>query len=246
MNRLLTIPVSHYCEKARWALDLAGVPYREDGWPPAIHRLPLLRYRATTVPLLHCADGRVLRESTDIVRFAAAAKPELRLFGDGHDQEQDILDLMERFDRDLGPAARLLVYAHTIPDAPSFMSALGRGLPKRRRRTLGRLRPLATQAIARHLGLNDGAVRRAETTLTQELAYAERRRAGSRYLVGDRFTAADLTFAALGAPLAGPAEYGGAALADTGRSPETRVVPGPWAEHPASALIRDLYGRHRV
>ena len=26
---LITIPISHYCEKARWALDRAGVAYRE-------------------------------------------------------------------------------------------------------------------------------------------------------------------------------------------------------------------------
>lgn len=29
-SRLLTIPISHYCEKARWALEHAGIPYRED------------------------------------------------------------------------------------------------------------------------------------------------------------------------------------------------------------------------
>ena len=27
--QLVTIPFSHYCEKARWALDLAQIPYRE-------------------------------------------------------------------------------------------------------------------------------------------------------------------------------------------------------------------------
>ena len=26
---LVTIPISHYCEKARWALERAGVPYVE-------------------------------------------------------------------------------------------------------------------------------------------------------------------------------------------------------------------------
>ena len=27
--RLITIPPSHYCEKARWALELAGLPYND-------------------------------------------------------------------------------------------------------------------------------------------------------------------------------------------------------------------------
>ncbi len=29
-RRLLTIPISHYCEKARWALDRAGLDYVEE------------------------------------------------------------------------------------------------------------------------------------------------------------------------------------------------------------------------
>ena len=28
--RLVTIPISHYCEKARWALERAGIRYREE------------------------------------------------------------------------------------------------------------------------------------------------------------------------------------------------------------------------
>ena len=28
--RLITIPISHYCEKARWALERAEIPYREE------------------------------------------------------------------------------------------------------------------------------------------------------------------------------------------------------------------------
>ena len=29
-NVLITIPISHFCEKARWALERAGLPYREE------------------------------------------------------------------------------------------------------------------------------------------------------------------------------------------------------------------------
>jgi glutathione S-transferase len=36
--RLITIPISHYCEKARWALERAGLPYREERHVQGIHR----------------------------------------------------------------------------------------------------------------------------------------------------------------------------------------------------------------
>src|SRR5438270_1541709 len=72
---LITIPISHYCEKARWALDRAGVAYREEP------HLPLFHYTGTfragggrTVPVLVTDDG-VLADSTDIVAWADARRP---------------------------------------------------------------------------------------------------------------------------------------------------------------------------
>ena len=48
-NVLITIPISHYCEKARWALDRARQPYVE------VRHLPLFhwahRFRFTLVDL---------------------------------------------------------------------------------------------------------------------------------------------------------------------------------------------------
>ena len=41
--RLITIPFSHYCEKARWALDYCGVPYTEDAHLPGLHIRPTRR-----------------------------------------------------------------------------------------------------------------------------------------------------------------------------------------------------------
>ena len=41
--RLITIPISHYCEKARWALERAGLPYREERHVQGIHRLAARR-----------------------------------------------------------------------------------------------------------------------------------------------------------------------------------------------------------
>jgi glutathione S-transferase-like protein len=40
---LITFGISHFCEKARWALDWHGIPYEEIGWPPGWIRLAKLR-----------------------------------------------------------------------------------------------------------------------------------------------------------------------------------------------------------
>eukprot|EP00911_Craspedida_sp_UC1_P001503 UC1_evm2s1134 len=56
--RLNTIPASHYCEKARWALQRAGVCIQEVGAMPLLHyRLTALRGMGRSVPMLESIDG---------------------------------------------------------------------------------------------------------------------------------------------------------------------------------------------
>ncbi|MBA2348170.1 MAG: glutathione S-transferase N-terminal domain-containing protein [Solirubrobacterales bacterium] len=67
---LLTIPISHYCEKARWALDRARIPYREERHVQGVHIFHALRAgRSRTMPILVTADGRRCTESAAIVRW---------------------------------------------------------------------------------------------------------------------------------------------------------------------------------
>ena len=58
MNTLLTIHFSHYCDKARWALERAGLPFREAAHLPIFSRLAgLVRGEWGTVPMLAPIDG---------------------------------------------------------------------------------------------------------------------------------------------------------------------------------------------
>jgi glutathione S-transferase len=42
-NVLVTIPINHYCEKARWTLDRAGVDYTERAHRAGVHALAMFR-----------------------------------------------------------------------------------------------------------------------------------------------------------------------------------------------------------
>ena len=42
-GRLITIGVSHYCEKARWALERFNLPFTEERHAPLTHMLPVYR-----------------------------------------------------------------------------------------------------------------------------------------------------------------------------------------------------------
>src|SRR3954469_17878653 len=99
-HRLITIPISHYCEKARWALERAGIPYTEERHLQGLHRRAARRagrgravpallapHRAArragggrTVPVLVAPD-RVLGESAAIVAYADERMPPERRLG---------------------------------------------------------------------------------------------------------------------------------------------------------------------
>lgn len=52
--QLITFATSHFCEKARWALDWHGVSYDEVGWPPGLHQILAKRrgLKEAKVPIL--------------------------------------------------------------------------------------------------------------------------------------------------------------------------------------------------
>src|SRR3954470_17820273 len=75
LRRLFTIPISHYCEKARWALDRAGLAYVEERHVQGVHRFVSRRYGGVgTLPVLVTEDG-VFNQSEWIVRYADERLP---------------------------------------------------------------------------------------------------------------------------------------------------------------------------
>ena len=112
-HELITIPISHYCEKARWALDRAGVPFRERAHLQVLHWWPVRRAGGRwTAPVLVCPDGRALPDSSDILSFADAEGA--RLFPAG---SEEVRVLEREFDDRLGPHGRRWMY-HSMRGRP--------------------------------------------------------------------------------------------------------------------------------
>ena len=109
--RLITFAASHFCEKARWALDWHGIAYDEVGWPPGLH-VVLARScgaKHTTLPIL--LDGsEVIQGSGAIIDWAEskAQNPSRSLNPEAALTEA--MQIERRADEVIGPHVRRLAF----------------------------------------------------------------------------------------------------------------------------------------
>src|SRR6185503_8213781 len=131
MLRLVTIPISHYCEKARWALERAGIPYREERHVQGIHRVAARRAGGgRTVPVLVTPDGS-LGESEEILLWVDdRTPPEQRLFPADPGERAEVMQLCRRLDERLGPTGRRLMYVHMLAQPKLMLSFNNQGVTR--------------------------------------------------------------------------------------------------------------------
>jgi glutathione S-transferase len=243
---LITFPFSHFCEKARWALDHAGVAYRERGYPPAVHKLALLPHRGSSVPLL--LGNPTLRQSTDILGLADRACGEDHpLYPTDRDGRREADELIARLDDILGREARRWFYAWALAK-PRRLRAWGAcGLPRRQRALLNVLASRIAALIAGRLDVNPRTGARARELIDEELEHISARLSdGRRYLGGDRFGAADLTFAALTGPILLPPGYGGGRFLVPPLPGQLAPQILAWRSTPAGRHALRMYRDHRL
>jgi len=202
---LITIPLSHYCEKARWALDRVALPYREEPHAPLLHLLATKRNDGGTVPLLVHASWRFI-DSTEILVHADNVCGGGLLYPRDAALRREVDALEERFDAELGPHSRRWAYAQLLSDAKLLRSVWSRGLPRLETSLLPMITPLARRLVRAAYKITPESARRSLERIQDVFRQVDERLCGRRFLVGERFTAADLTFAALAAPVLFPVE----------------------------------------
>jgi glutathione S-transferase len=244
---LITIPISHYCEKARWALERAGVPYRERAHLQLLHRVAIHRAGGgRTAPVLVCGET-VLGESAEILEWAdRRAPPERRIYPEDPPAREEVRNLERDFDQRLGPEGRLWMYDELRGRREIAIRYAPTGVPAWERRLLPLLYPLVWRGIDRYLDVTPAAAARAEGTVRASFdRVAEGLGDGRPFLCGEAFTAADLTFSALAASVLMPPEYGVPLPQPDELPPRTAAVVRELREHPAGAHAMRMFREQR-
>lgn len=243
---LYLFSISHYCEKARWALEYLGVEHRLGFVAPGQHlriarRLGL---RHGAVPFLDLG-GKVVQGSADIVTWAESAAPAGAPVLSSDETRDACLEIERRLDDVAGVHARRFYYSEAVVDHPrTVRPLLTAGLPAAQR--LGFLFSwrLVRSLMIRGMDLGPSQRKASRDVVDGELGWLEAMLADGRpYLVGDRFSRADLAAASLLSPVALPAEH--PAYAGLDAPPKFAADLERWGDRPSLAWVREIYAKHR-
>ena len=237
------IPLSHYNEKVRWALDFKNIPHRRQ----CIGAGYLFKaWRATghgTLPILFL-DGKPIGDSTAIIAALEQRQPEPALYPKNPAELQRALELEDYLDEVLGRSLRGAIVTPLFRENPDLaLRVLTTGMPHQ---AYHKLRPLLRIFPAYYRFRHKIKAQRLDqdrADVTEALDRIARELQPSGYLVGEAFSVADLTAAALLSPLLQPVEIQyplAVALPDSLRQYRDDV-----ARHPAAQWSLEMYRRHR-
>ena len=238
------IAISHYSEKVRWALAYKQVEHERRAPPPGSHipvALALTRGRQLTFPILS-VDGRQIADSTAIIAALEESHPEPPLYPADATERRRALALEDHFDEELGPAVRQAVFNELGSDAESFKTVAAAGAPAPLRRFSGALGAYARAYTAVRWKASDSeGAARSRIKVHEAVDRVEAELGGGEYLVGDRFTVADLTAAALLYPIVLPP--GGPIPRDG--LPRALDLRSELGDRPGLEWVEEMYRRHR-
>jgi glutathione S-transferase len=155
--------------------------------------------------VLRTDDGRIFCDSADIVRYVSE-----RFAPPGHDLYplSEAADLEHHFHDDLGPHTRRVAY-DTLFEQPELMRQIARhNVDRLQAWAFMRAYPLAKKGLSKFLAIDQRRVAASIDQIYREFdAVSERLRDKRPFLLGDRFSAADVAFACLASPAVLPPEY---------------------------------------
>lgn len=242
---LYVFAISHYCEKARWALDYLGIDYRLEHLAPGPH-IQLARGHKladTSLPIL--VDGEfALQGSAAIIDWAIkrGGIPGRSLASTDIDASRDI---EERLDQVLGVHLRRYYYSDALITQPQTVRPIfARDLRWSQRLVLRLAWGKIVKLMIKGMDLGSGQGLESRQIVETELDWLDGLLAdGRKFLVGNQLSRTDISAAALLSPLVLPATHPTYGELQIPTAIATDLAA--WQSRPSLQWASDVYRRHR-
>ena len=243
---LWQLQISHYNEKVRWALDYKRVPHTRRSMMPGVHRLITQRLAGVdTSPVVQFEDENV-GDSTAILQAIEKRWPEPQLIPADPAERERALELEDYFDEELGPHIRRAVYWELLPYPDVVIPLFTDGATGATRTMLRAGFPVLRVGMRKLLNIYEEPAARSRAKSIAALDRLEAELGDGDYLVGNRFTVADLTAAALFYPLALPPEFPYTSPTWEELPKGAREFLGELRDRPGARWVGEMYRRHRL
>jgi glutathione S-transferase len=242
---LYHLEISHYNEKARWALDYKNVPHERRATTPMLHTVKALAMTGKpTLPILKL-NGKTIGDSTRIIEALEREYPEPPLYPkDGGDRRR-ALELEDYFDEELGPYIRRWLFHQGLEELEpaEFVDGTMNNAPGAVKAMMKATSPVAKRVLRLRYGISAKGAEEGRAKIESAFDKIEQELQPSGYLVGDSFTVADLTAAALLFPLVRPPE---APHVIEGRLPDSVVsFRDSVSTRRGYTWVEEIYREHR-
>ena len=223
--KLITMYGSPWSERVRWALKFKGLAYEKENYEPGVDEEKIKKLTGQAMVPVLIVDGKMIPDSTAILEWLEASRAEPALLPKSEKDRAQVTLWEELAIGVLGPHARTLIVGRQLRiDHPEAQRS--------------------GKYFAEKYGHSPYMEEQAKLTLTRVLLGLKQTLSGRQYLVGDAFTRADLTTAAM-LMLLNPAPQEFFAFPDQVR----RIYMDPLGDDPAFSSVfawRDeMYKKHR-
>lgn len=241
---LYEFSLSHYNEKARWALDYKGVSYTSHPQLPGFHFGTIRKLSGQNSTPVVKLDDEIVSGSAKIVARVDELSSDRPLMPDTPEARKEADEWVRWLDDEVGPPLRLALFEALLVD-PKFASTFFSGnLPKSRQTFYRFTFPLVSPVIRKQLNVNPKAAAAAREVVEGALTKVANAARETGYLVGDRFTVADLTACALLFPLYYPEQLRG--HVPDRQNPTLKNWLDIWRDHEGRSYIEGVYAKHRM
>lgn len=243
MLTLYTFNISHFSEKARWALDYEGIPYREEVLVPGPHQLVTRRIaKRTSVPVLD-HDGHYVQESSAILDYIADRLGGKKLTPNDPEQRTKAAELEKRLDHAFGLGVQRVLYSVMLKDRKTITDMWAFGGPFWARGFYALSYPVVAAVVARMYKTNDvEVVTRAKQRFVTMFDELDAVLANQPYLGGEAPNRSDITVAALLAPAVRVRQH---RMPWPDMPDELRDFEASLRGRPTWRLVEKMYREHR-